>query len=91
MKAFNINHIIKVKLTNHAKDIYYHQHDKLNKSYGRELIKPSYPEVDKDGFTEFQLWHFIEIYGPYMHMTSPMILQDNNIYISEENLRDVEG
>lgn len=86
MKAFNLNYIIKVKLTDRGKDIYYHQHDRLNKSYGRELIKPSYPRVDSEGFTEFQLWRFIEIYGPYMHMTSPMILEDNNIYINDDDL-----
>ena len=53
MKTFNINNIIKVKLTDCGRDIYYHQHDELNKYYGKEVIKPRYPDVDEDGLLYF--------------------------------------
>lgn len=89
MKTFNINNIIKVRLTDHGKDIFYHQHDEFNRRYGngKEIIKPHYPDVDEDGFTIFQLWHFMEIYGPYISITAPNFIEHNNIYIYEKDLK----
>lgn len=55
MKKLNINHVIRVQLTDHGKDIFYHKDDGLNKFFGTEMIKPEYPKVDENGFTEFQL------------------------------------
>lgn len=64
----NINEYVKVKLTDYGKEIFYHQYDDLNKFYGKEIIKPSYPTVDSDGYTSFQLWCFINLYGRYIDM-----------------------
>ena len=75
----NLNDIIKVKLTDHGKDIYYHQYDMLNASAGRELCKPSYPKVDKDGYTTFQLWCFMELYGVHMGMALPNVIKPLDI------------
>ena len=89
MKAFNLNDIIKVKLTDRGKDIYYHQHDELNKFYGKEVLKPRYPKVDSNGFTSFQLWHFMEIYGPHMHIGMNNVIEHNDIYIEKKDLNDL--
>lgn len=62
----NINEHIKVKLTDYGKEIFYHQYDNLNKAFGKEIIKPSYPTVDSDGYTSFQLWCFMNLYGRYI-------------------------
>lgn len=51
------------------------------------LLTPSYPEEDDDGFTEFLLWKFIELYGPYMHMGAKNVIEPLDIYI----LENVEG
>lgn len=91
MKAFNINELIKVKLTDHGKDIYYHQYDEFNKKVGYLTISPRYPKVDSDGFTSFQLWEFMEIYGPHMHIGMSNIIEHNDIYICDEDLRDYES
>lgn len=66
--AININEHVKVKLTDYGKEIFYHQYDKLNKTYGKEIIKPSFPTVDSDGYTSFQLWCFMNLYGRYIDM-----------------------
>ena len=91
MKAFNLNYTIKVKLTDKGKDIYYHQYDWLNRELGKELLKPRYPDVDEDGFTKFQLWHFMEIYGPHISLTAPTFIEHNDIYIEEFDLRDCDS
>lgn len=54
----NLNDRIKVKLTPLGAEIYYHQCDDVNKKIkencGKEF-EPIMPQIDKDGYTEFQL------------------------------------
>jgi len=67
-KPFNINNKVKVKLTGEG----LRQH----RAYYAELFEDfkfyPYPkvEVDKDGYSEFQLWHLIQIFGPHISMGS---------------------
>ena len=71
----NLNEPIKVKLTDWGKEIYYHQYDRTNQIAGKEICKPSFPREDENGYTEFQLWCFIELYGMYMGMTLPNVIE----------------
>lgn len=71
----NLNEPIKVKLTDWGKEIYYHQHDRVNQIAGREICKPSFPKEDENGYTEFQLWDFIELYGTHIGMTLPNVIE----------------
>ena len=82
----NLNDNIKVKLTEHGKDIYYHQYDRTNAFLGRELCKPSYPKVDEDGYTTFQLWCFMELYGIHMGMTLPNVIEPLDIVFDEPTI-----
>jgi len=84
MKKLNLNSPVKVKLTPLGKDIYYHKYDQLI-SMGAK-ITPSYPRVDEEGFTEFQVWDFINIYGRYMGMAAPNVITDLTFYIDEKEL-----
>ena len=71
----NLNEPIKVKLTDWGKEIYYHQYDRTNQIAGREICKPRFPREDENGYTEFQLWCFIELYGMHMGMTLPNVIE----------------
>lgn len=71
----NLNEPIKVKLTDLGKEIYYHQYDRTNQIAGREICKPRFPREDENGYTEFQLWCFIELYGMHMGMTLPNVIE----------------
>lgn len=71
----NLNEYIKVKLTDLGKEIYYHQYDRLNQCVGREICKPMFPKEDENGYTEFQLWCFIELYGEYIGITMPNVIE----------------
>ena len=71
----NLNEPIKVKLTDWGKEIYYHQYDRTNQIAGREICKPKFPKEDENGYTEFQLWCFIELYGEYIGMTLPNVIE----------------
>lgn len=75
----NLNETIKVKLTPYGAEIYYKQFDEVNKQYGREICKPQMPRIDKDGYTEFQLWHFIELYGQHIGMCKQNVIEPLDI------------
>lgn len=94
MKRLNLNHFVRVKLTDHGKDIYYHQYDELNKfmeARGIAPIVPSYPKVDENGYSEMQLWHFIQLYGPHIGMAMPNVIENMSLYIDERDLDEVNA
>lgn len=88
MQKINLNEIIKVKLTPYGAEIYYKQFDELNKQRGREICKPKMPRIDKDGYTEFQLWHFIELYGQHIGMCKPNVIEPLEIAYCKHNKED---
>lgn len=88
LKKLNMNDCIRVKLTDHGKYIYYHRFDDAIRRGLR--FKREYPKVDSNGFTTFQLWHFIELYGRYISITQPNVVEDISFYINPEDLDDVE-
>ena len=77
----NMNDSIKVKLTDLGKEIYYHQFDDCIRAGAK--IKPHFPEVDEDGYTMFQLWNFIELYGEHIGVTKPNVIEPLEIISSE--------
>ena len=92
MKKLNFNSIVKVKLTPFGADIFYHKYDELIKEHPKlaDTMKPKMPQIDKEGFTEFQLWHFIELYGNYIGMCKKSVVEDINFYINEDDLDDLK-
>ena len=91
VKALNLNDVIKVKLTDYGKDIYYHQYDELNNrliANGGKPLEPRYPDVDDDGYSKFQLWSFMRLYGEHMKMCGPKVIEPLNIYIEEKDLEE---
>lgn len=86
----NLNETIKVKLTPYGAEIYYKQFDEVNKQLGREICKPQMPRIDKDGYTEFQLWHFIELYGQHIGMCKPNVIEPLDIVYCKHNREDEE-
>lgn len=84
----NLNETIKVKLTPYGAEIYYKQFDELNKQRGRGICKPHMPRIDKDGYTEFQLWHFIELYGQHIGMCKQNVIKPLDIVYCKHNRED---
>ena len=73
----NLNDWVKVKLTDLGKEIYYHQYDDILKvnPNASKIITPNFPKVDEEGYTQFMLWEFIHIYGNYISMTKPNVIE----------------
>lgn len=92
MKKLNLNSFIKVKLNDRGKDIYYHRYDELNEwisNNNATPIAPQFPEVDEDGYSTFLLWDFMNLYGKYMAMGAPNVIEPLNIYIEAKDLEEV--
>lgn len=69
-KEFNVNDYVKVKLTEKGKYIYYHQFDDINeniKKIGGILLNPIELKYDDEGYTEFQMWHLMQIFGEHLY------------------------
>ena len=92
MKQLNLNSVIKVKLTDYGKDIFYHQYDYVNQyitAHKGKAIEPRYPDVDENGFTKFQLWDFFQIYNDYLVLGSnKMPIEPLSIFIEERDLEE---
>lgn len=90
MFKFNINHKIKVKLTDKGKEILNKWIAKVNKMCGIESdFIPSCYQEDEDGYIHPQLWEFMNIFGPYFAFGSPCYIEHNTIIFDEEGFEDV--
>ena len=83
VKKINLNDRIRVKLTPLGAKIFYSQFDELNLSLGREVVKPHMPVIDKDGYTEMQLWCFIQLYGQYIGVGRGKVIEPLDIIFTE--------
>lgn len=83
LTKINLNDKIKVKLTPLGAEIYYHQYDDINKRQGENTIEPSMPKIDEKGYTEFQLHHFISLYGQHIRIGKPNIIDPIDIIACE--------
>ena len=94
MWKVNLNQYIKVKLSDLGKEIYYHQYDKANeriKLCGGKPIKPTMPKVDAEGYTQFQIWQFMNLYGEYMTIWGGQVLETLDVIIVDGcNLKEGE-
>lgn len=88
MVAINLNEVVKVKLTDYGREIYYHRFDKVNEAAGREVCKPSFPKVDADGYSRFQLWDFIHLYGNYIGMAQKNVIEPLEIVYEGDTERE---
>lgn len=91
MKALNLNTVIRVKLTEEGQKIYKHRWDELRNLTGNSDYLPDDSKpVDKDGYSKFMLWEFMNIYGPYMKIGRSGQIVKNDIFIDDDDLEDVK-
>ena len=87
----NLNEFIDVRLTDMGKDIYFHQFDELNRMCGKAICQPTFPKENADGYTSFQLWHFMELYGEHIGMTKPNVIEPLEIVYKMDGERKANG
>lgn len=78
--AININNKIKVKLTDFGKSILDKEVNKLKQiSEAPDNYTPY--ETDDNGYTEFQLWQFMSIFGDSLYNGNRQIIENNEILV----------
>ena len=80
MFTYNINDKIKVKLTEYGNSILEKEvTDTLSRLKGFNYQDYFPYHTDKDGYTEFQLWDFMRIFGSHFCMGCQQIIEKNGI------------
>ena len=81
----NINDKIKVRLSAYGVDLFSKRYLDINRLYddlyGKRLLVNTMPEIDSDGYTQFQLHEFMTLYGQHMVMGGKSVLNDMNIIV----------
>ena len=69
---FNINNYVRVRLTDHGREIHQRNHFSLLGAMPSD-VRAEFPYVspkeDQDGWSEWQLWHLMREFGPWIRMT----------------------
>lgn len=91
MKEFNLNYSIYVRLTNKG----YERLAELHNAYvgviptwEKRIPHEFKLKADKEGYTKFQAWTFIEKFGPVSGLCSGDKYFDINILIDESDLKE---
>ena len=67
MNDFNVNNYVSVKLTDLGRA---HHRADFDRWTAVLLKKPAYnpPKEDAEGWSRWQLWHLMEMFGPLVHL-----------------------
>lgn len=66
----NVNDHVKVKLTDHGRQILQDLHDHM---YRNSLGAPPYvPPEEKEGWSTWQIWDLMSTFGPHIMMGRPV-------------------
>lgn len=69
--TFNLNDYVRVKMTDYGRQIHQVEHRELNatiRKHGGKGLPYNPPDEDADGWSQWQLWRLMELFGPYIHM-----------------------
>lgn len=91
MKVLNINAFIKIKLFDRGRKIY---EEFLKEPYiglqGYEKECKKFKEPDGMGYTKFQIWELMQIFGKEVFNGSKAFFDKNQLLIDEKDLKEEE-
>jgi len=77
---FNLNNEVKVKLNEKGKEIYLSHLKKVSSEPECAFVR----ETNSDGYTTFQLWDLMKLFGDYMRLGEEPVFENNEIIFKEE-------
>lgn len=87
----NFNDYVKVKLTEHGKNIMRKYHDELNEritNSGGKGFGPYVCITDDEGYSHFQIWQLMQDLGPHMSIAKPEPFEGEMIFLNGELIRE---
>ncbi len=82
---FNINHTVRVKLTERGRLEHRKNHDEIAASFPNSKITYSPPAEDADGWSEWQLWDLMQHFGEITGMGSALCFETFIEFAVEES------
>jgi hypothetical protein len=82
MIEFNINHWVRVKLTEHGRQHHRRKNEALLWEHGADYQPP---EEDAEGWSKWQLWDLMCEFGDGILMAGPLMFETTIQLIVEEN------
>ncbi|WP_178137406.1 hypothetical protein [Tepidibacter thalassicus] len=89
--SFNYNQEVKVKLTQLGLKILKERHDRLNeelKSRGHKGLNKFTVKIDENGYSSFQLWDLMNIFGEYMAIGCETPFDGNMIFLEAREIKE---
>ncbi len=80
---FNINHEVKVRLTNVGRNVLKKQDEDMKKKYDFKKFH-SMPQEDEEGWSTWQLWNLMQTFGSELY-NGCQVPFETTIEISENN------
>ena len=81
---FNLNEMVRIKLTEKALQIHRQDFDDFVRETGLKDMFYLPPLMDKDGWHKEQLWQLMRLYGPHMYNGGPVLFEKLTIQIVKE-------
>jgi len=75
---FNVNNHVRVKLNDIGYQrlaILWNELAKYSPSLGRMVADDFKKEADSEGYTDFQMWDFMQTFGPTISQSGPMYFE----------------
>ncbi len=87
--TLNINYNIKAKLNDYGVEILKARHRQLVESSQGAYNQPfTLPSTDENGYSIFQFWTFMQIFGPHLHLGSEMPFEADIIISDRKDLHE---
>lgn len=81
MKGFNINDYVYVKLTDLGREVYRKRNDGLlSKDTTIKLDIPEDKDVNSNGYSSFQMWSLMDIFGKHMYLGCENVFETEIIF-----------
>ena len=90
---FNLNSCVRFRPTARGIEIYKHRFDDLiewQKQKGLRPLESLELKIDENGYAEMQFWDFMNLYGKYMYIACPSVME-LNVRIDEFKIIDDEA
>lgn len=78
--AVNLNDYVHVRLTDFGKQVYTTYYLILTSDIRYPDIEIPEVEYDDEGMAVFQLWEFIHIFGEYIYMEAPNVIEPITLF-----------
>ncbi len=78
----NLNDTVRVRLTYEGRRVHRQRHDDFWAAIAKSAMpQPYVPPVEKDGWSEWQLWVLMEQFGPYTWIGAKPLFEGNEIVL----------